>query len=45
MSHQSKIPSYIRIGMEGEWATWKINREERGRVCIDGQAGSRPESV
>jgi hypothetical protein len=30
-----KTPSYIRTGREGEWATWEINREERGRVCID----------
>jgi hypothetical protein len=30
---------------EGEWATWEINREERGRACGDGPAGSRPEPV
>jgi hypothetical protein len=26
---------------EREWATWEINREERGRVCGDGPGGSR----
>jgi hypothetical protein len=35
MSHQWKTPSYTTIGREGEWATWEINREERGRVCRD----------
>jgi hypothetical protein len=30
LSHQSKTPSYVRTGKEGEWATWEINREERG---------------
>jgi hypothetical protein len=38
-----KTPSYIRTGREGEWATWEIKREERGRVCGDGRAGSRQE--
>jgi hypothetical protein len=31
LSHQWKTLSYIRTGREGEWATWKINRKERGR--------------
>jgi hypothetical protein len=26
---------YKNRGREGEWATWEINREERGRVCRD----------
>jgi hypothetical protein len=30
---------------EGEWATWEINREERGMVFGTGPAGSRPEPV
>jgi hypothetical protein len=29
LSYQSKTPSYIRTGREGEEATWKIN-ERRG---------------
>jgi hypothetical protein len=47
LSHQSKTPSYIRTGREGEWATWEINKEERGRVCGDGEqlAESGPELV
>jgi hypothetical protein len=28
LNHQSKTPSYIRTGREGEWTTWEINREE-----------------
>jgi hypothetical protein len=40
-----ETPSYITTGREGEWATWDIDREERGRVCGDGPAGSRPEPV
>jgi hypothetical protein len=40
LSHQSKTRSYIRIGREEEWATWEINRRERGRVCKDGRACS-----
>jgi hypothetical protein len=31
LSCQSKNPSNIRTGRVGEWATWEINREERGR--------------
>jgi hypothetical protein len=42
LGHQSKTPSYMRRGRDGEWVTWEINREERGRVCRDGRAGSRP---
>jgi hypothetical protein len=38
-----KTPSYIRTGREGRGTTWKINREEGGRVWGDGSAGSRPE--
>jgi hypothetical protein len=38
-----KTSRYIRIGREEEWATWEINREERGRVCGDGPEGSRQE--
>jgi hypothetical protein len=34
LSHHSKTPSYIRTGREGEWTTWEINREERGRVGL-----------
>jgi hypothetical protein len=39
---------------EGEWATWEINREERGRICRDqvgrpdeqvAEGGGRPEQV
>jgi hypothetical protein len=47
LSHQSKTFSYIGTGREGEWATWGISREERGRVCIDGraEADSGPEPV
>jgi hypothetical protein len=30
-----------RVRREGEWVTWEISREERGRVCRDGRAGSR----
>jgi hypothetical protein len=26
---------------EGEWATWEINGQERGRFCRDRRAGSR----
>jgi hypothetical protein len=44
LGHQSKTPSYIRIGKEGEWATREINREERGRVCR-GQVGRPGEQV
>jgi hypothetical protein len=32
LSNHLKIPSYIRTGREEEWTTWKIIREERGRV-------------
>jgi hypothetical protein len=45
LSHQSKIPSYIRTGRKREWATWEIKSEDRGRVCRDGREGSRPEPV
>jgi hypothetical protein len=45
LSHQSETPSYIRTGSEGGWTTWEINREDRGRVCGDGPAGSRPDPV
>jgi hypothetical protein len=40
LSHQWKTPSCIRTGREGEWVTWKINREEGGRVYRDGRAGA-----
>jgi hypothetical protein len=39
-----KTPSYIRTGREGEWTTWEISREERGRVCRD-QVGGPGEQV
>jgi hypothetical protein len=28
---------HIRTGREGVYATWEINREERGGVCGEGQ--------
>jgi hypothetical protein len=34
LSHQSETTSYIRTGREGEYATWEINRKERGRACV-----------
>lgn len=43
LSHFQKH-SYMRVGREGKWSTWEINREERGRrVCGDGPASGRPE--
>jgi hypothetical protein len=42
LSHQSKTPSYIRTGGEGRVGIWKIDREERWRVCGDASACSRP---
>jgi hypothetical protein len=35
---------YKNIGREGEWATWVINREERGKVCRD-QVGRPGEQI
>jgi hypothetical protein len=41
LSCQSKKPSDIRTGRVGEWATWEINREERGRSAEkEGQLGA-----
>jgi hypothetical protein len=43
---QLETTSYIITGREGVYATWEINREERGRVCVEGQqAGSRGLSI
>jgi hypothetical protein len=38
-----KILGYIRTGMEEEWATWEIKREEKGRVDGDqvGRSGKQ----
>jgi hypothetical protein len=42
LSHQSETTSYKRTWTEGEYGTWEINRDERGRVSFEGQqAGSR----
>jgi hypothetical protein len=35
----------MRTGREGEWTIWEINREEKGRVCGDGPAGSSPKPL
>jgi hypothetical protein len=44
INHQSKTPSSITTGREGEWAIWEINRKERGRICRD-QVGRPGEHV
>jgi hypothetical protein len=36
-----KHPDIYEQGRAGEWVTWEIISEERGRSCEDGRAGSR----